>query len=368
MRVLFVSWRDLAHADAGGSEIVVDQYANGLRELGHEVSLLCAGPVGQRPYPVVENGGAYSQYLRAPIQYLRRFRNVDVVVDVANGLPFFSPWWRRGPRLCLVHHVHGEQWFRYFPRPVAAIASRIESRVMPRVYRNTRFVAVSESTALELVETGVRPDQITVVPNGARIEAGPEIERAPEPMFLALGRLAANKRVDLLLDQWQKVAPRTGGKLVIAGDGPCREHVESRLLTEPGLANVIMEGRVSEQRKAELLSEAWLLVHTAEREGWGLVIVEAALCRTPTLAYCVPGVRDAIVNNVTGVMVDDDDAFVEEWVALTMDHDRRGQLGESGAVRAEEYRWDRSLDAFVATIERTIREHDSSSLECQGVR
>ena len=44
--------------------------------------MLCGGPVGARPYPIVDAGGTYSQYLRAPFAYRRHFPNVDLVVDV----------------------------------------------------------------------------------------------------------------------------------------------------------------------------------------------------------------------------------------------------------------------------------------------
>ena len=120
MRVLFVSWKDLAHPQAGGAEYVTDRLATGLQARGHEVALLAGGPVGQREYPVFDAGGTYSQYLRAPFAYRKRFRDWDLVVDVENGVPFFSPLWRKGPVVCLVHHVHVDQWSMYFAPPIAA--------------------------------------------------------------------------------------------------------------------------------------------------------------------------------------------------------------------------------------------------------
>ena len=128
MRIVAVSWRDLAHPQAGGSEMLVDQLLLGLAERGHEVALVCGGPVGRRPYPVHQAGRTYSQYLVAPWRCATRLRRADVLIDVSNGVPFFSPLWRRRPLVCLALHFHGEQWATRFPRPFAALARAVERR------------------------------------------------------------------------------------------------------------------------------------------------------------------------------------------------------------------------------------------------
>src|SRR2546427_790401 len=69
--ILFVAWRDLANQRAGGSEVLVDRLASGVLACGYRVTLLCGGAVAERPYRVMRNGGTYSQFLRAPLAYLR---------------------------------------------------------------------------------------------------------------------------------------------------------------------------------------------------------------------------------------------------------------------------------------------------------
>ncbi len=338
---------------------MVDELAKGLRARGHDVALVCAGPVGEHPYRVVANGGRYSQYLTAPVRYLREFRDADLVVDVVNGMPFFSPMWRRGPRLCMLFHVHGEQWERYFPGAVASMFRQIEARGVPLAYQNTHFVTISASSADDLVQLGVRRDAVHVMDLGASVAPqGTATARTQEPQFLYLGRLAKNKRIDLLLDHWERVAPQTGGRLVLAGDGPDREHIEARVASNPALTSVVVAGRVSEARKAELLSESWLLLHPAEREGWGLTIVEAGLCATPALAYDVAGVRDAIVDGVTGVLAADDDAFVRAWIALAQDDARRNSMGDRAAARAAGFTWDTALETFLGAATAAIGDDD----------
>ena len=125
--ILFIAWRDLANPLAGGSEVLVDQLATGLVARGHQVTLLCGGPVAERPYHVRRAGGTYSQFFRAPIAYLRNFRDTDLIVEVCNGMPFLVPLWSRRPTICLVNHVHAELWPIRF-RPPVTCRTRSHSR------------------------------------------------------------------------------------------------------------------------------------------------------------------------------------------------------------------------------------------------
>jgi glycosyltransferase involved in cell wall biosynthesis len=344
VKVAFLAWRDLDNPNAGGSEVVVDRLITGLQARGHEGVLLCAGPVGERPYEVIETGGVYSQYLRAPF-VARRLRDVDLLIDVANGMSFFAPlWWRRTPVMFLVHHVQGEMWHHYyFPEPVAHVGELLETKGQPLAYRRCEVVAVSESTRDELVTLGFDHRRIHLMRNGLDEHAfAPPVDETPEPQFVVLGRLAPHKSVSRLLDLWQQVQPVTGGRLIIAGDGPERAALEARRV--PGAEFV---GRVDDERKRDLLAESWCLVHAARREGWGLVVMEAAAVGTPALSYDVMGLRDSIVDGVTGVRVPDDEAFVKEWIRLTEDHTRRRRLGDAARARAETHTWDRTVEAFL---------------------
>jgi glycosyltransferase involved in cell wall biosynthesis len=350
-RIVFLSWRDLAHPQAGGSELLIDRLAAGCVERGHEVSLMCGSPTALRPYRVVPLGGTYGQYVRAPLAYARRFRGWDLVVDNANGIPFFSPLWRRGPVVCLVHHVHRDQWSLRFPRPVAAFGRALEERGMPLVYRHGLFICVSPSTASALESLGVPSERIRILPLGVDIPPDRSEGRSPSPLFVALGRPVPHKRLDLLLRIWESVRDQIGGCLVIAGEGPERRRLE-------GLAGkgVEIRGKVSEAEKRHLLDHAWLLVHTALHEGWGIAICEAAASGTPALAFDVPGVRDVVRNRNTGVLVDSEREFAREWIALAGDPPRREQMGRAARRRAERRPWTATVDTFLSVLEETLRD------------
>jgi glycosyltransferase involved in cell wall biosynthesis len=356
-RVVFVAWRDLDHPQAGGSEFVIDRLAAGLVERGYDVTLVAGGPTGARDYPVWSSGGTYAQYLRAPVVFHSRVHDADVVIDVENGVPFFAPLWQRAPVVCLVHHVHTEQWGMQFSGPVAAVGRWLESTAMPWVYRHSEYVAVSDSTARGLAGIGVSTGAVTTIEMGAAPLA-PLGARSAEPRFLVLGRLVPHKRVDLALARWPEVRARTGGTLVIAGDGPELERLRGRAGD-----GVEFTGYLSEAEKARELGAAWVLVHPAHHEGWGTVVMEAAAAGVPTVGYDVEGVRDSVEPGVTGILAADDDAFAAAWTRLGTDAEVRARMSDAARARASTFTWPRALDQFETVLDRALeRRHRGSAV------
>jgi glycosyltransferase involved in cell wall biosynthesis len=362
-RILFVAWRDVSHPKAGGSELLVDRLATGLAERGHSVSLLCAGPVGaDRQYAAYCSGGTYTQFLRAPLKYLRSFRSTDLVVEVCNGMPFLVPLWRRGPSLCLVNHVHTQQWGQFFNPLVASFGRTMERDVMPLVYRHNLIVAVSPSTKVSLNEIGVGEEHIREIPQGV---SQPTVlyPKSATPLFVALGRLVGYKRTDLLLRMWSSVRPLTGGKLVIIGDGSDRDRLQ-RLAGN----DVEFVGYVDEEEKHRLLCQAWALLHPAAWEGWGLAISEAGARATPAIGFDVRGVRDAIVDGATGLLATNEEEFASHWVMLARNRTLRTELGEAAQKRTLASPWELTVDAFAEVAEEAVLRHEHRRASTQEPR
>lgn len=352
MRLVAVSWRELANPSAGGAEVLLDQLLRGLAERGHQVALVCGGPAEQRSYKVIDAGGTYAHYLWAPLICMIRYRRADLIIDVENGMPYFSPLWRRRPSICLVHHVHSDQWRTRFPGLVATVLRIIESRVMPVAYRNRTFVAISISTAQALQRIGVDPANIRIIEPG--VDAAPQMDwaKSEEPLFLSLCRVVPHKRVDLLLEAWRSAGREIPGRLVIAGDGSELENIRRKASDIP---RVDILGRVTDAEKWRLLKQSWAHVSATHHEGWGLTTFEAAVVGTPTLAFDAPGVRDSVVDGVTGVLVEPDgadapSAFARAWVDLAQNTEKRERLGGAAQERSVEFGWDRMVDTWLKLV------------------
>ena len=123
MRILILNWRDPSHPWAGGAEVFLYELAKRWVKAGHQVTWLSSRHPSQTKseeeagFHYIRTGGFFSVFLRVPIYYLTHLRGrFDVILDSANGIPFFSPLYSRTPKVALVHHVHKQVFFRELPR------------------------------------------------------------------------------------------------------------------------------------------------------------------------------------------------------------------------------------------------------------
>ena len=355
MRVLVNAHRDTVHPHAGGSEVYIDHVLTGLHDRGHEVHLSAGGPVGEHPYAVSSAGGTFDQFLRAPFRAMSGGPRPDVVVDVANGMTYYSPLYRSAPTVCLVHHVHTSMWSQWFSPPVAAFGRFLERRMMPLAYRRELFVTVSPSTRRELVDLGVRDDRIRLAANATLVPGEPAAPRSTEPLVVAVGRLVPHKRFHLLLEAWPAIRRTTGARLVIVGEGPERERLEA--LCSDG---VELAGAVSDGERDRLLSSAWLLAHPASIEGWGLVVMEAAAQGTPSVGVDVPGVRDSVVDGRTGWLASGPDRLRATIIEALQDPGELDRRGRAARERALGFSVSQTVDAFESVLFEAVAERAHS--------
>ncbi len=297
VKILWCSWKDTRHRLAGGAEVWTANVTRALAAAGHEVTLACAAVPGAPSLEVVEgvtirrSGGALQGvYSHARSWYDRTWSEWDLVVDEVNTRPFGSPRWVRGTLVvAVVHQVAREVWFHEAPLPVAVLGRYLLEPLWLRRYHDTPVACVSESTAASLHGYGVR--RTVVIGEGGEVLVRSRVpERAPAPTVLFVGRLAQMKRPLDVVEAHRKLRVRRPDlQTVFIGDGPLAGEIAA--LGEPG---VQLLGRVDDGVKLQWMQRAWALAATGVREGWGLVISEAAGCGTFAVGYDVPGLRDSL--------------------------------------------------------------------------
>jgi glycosyltransferase involved in cell wall biosynthesis len=361
LRVLFLNWRDTRHPEGGGSEVYVENVARSLAAAGHDVTIFCAMYPGAEPVETVDGvrfvraGTKLSVYAEAVRRVRRKaFGELDVIVDVQNGIPFMSRAVAGDtPVVVLIHHVHREQWPVVYDQVRARIGWWIESVLAPRLYRDCTYVVVSERTREEVTALGVSTDRVHVIHNGIEAAPGLGVEPSDHPHIAVVGRLVPHKRVEHVL-QAAAIIRRSHPDLRVSiiGDGwwsPRLQQVAQTL----GVGDIVdFRGFVDEKTKHQIYASAWVLALPSLKEGWGIVVMEAATHAIPAVAYRdAGGVAESIVDGETGLLVDGGaPELARALQTLIDDPQRRQRLGQAAKSRAEEFTWAATTRAFAEIL------------------
>ncbi|MHB1209390.1 MAG: glycosyltransferase [Acidimicrobiales bacterium] len=297
IRILILNWRDITHPHAGGAEVYTHSVAREWIQEGHDLTLFCSVSDGKPEFEdfdgmhIIRRGTRHSVYSEAKRFYQREGRgNFDLVIDEVNTRPFGAPKWVDDvPVIALIHQVCREIWNYQLPLPVALVGRYLLEPLWLRRYREVPTVTVSDSSKKSLEIYGL--NRVVIVPEGYHSVDGPlDVPRETRPTVVFVGRLSANKRPDEAIRAFcllREVMPTA--VLWVIGTGPMED--ELRVSAPDG---VHFLGRISPTEKIERLARAHALIITSVREGWGLVVTEAAMVGTPTIGYNVAGVSDSV--------------------------------------------------------------------------
>lgn len=353
LRILVVNWQDRENPQAGGAETHLHEVFGRLARQGDQVTLLCSGFAGAPARVTLDGievhrtGGRHSFAVAARGYFKRHLRghSFDVIVEDLNKAPLFTPTWSNIPVVLLVHHLFGRTAFQEAAFPLA-VATWLLERPVPRVFAGRPVIAVSYSTAEDLVARGFDASRIRVVPNGVDLQAlspDPHGERFPTPTLLYLGRLKRYKRVDLVIRALARLhVEGVEATLLVAGQGSHQDKLKALARTLDLGERVRFLGFVPDDLKLELLRRAWVHVLTSPKEGWGISNLEAAACGTPTVASDSPGLRDSVVDGETGFLVPHGDvpALSARIRTLLQAPDLRDGMARAARRFAERFSWD----------------------------
>ena len=367
MHIALLNWRDIRHPHAGGAEVVVDQQATRLARRGHEVTLFTARYPGAarsekiHGYKVERHGDRFSVYPRVAhrVRRLGRARKFDVVLEHATGIPWFTPVWSNVPSSAYFYHVIGPTFFQELPPPLAVVGLTAE-RLGPSIYRHRRISCLGEGTREGFQRIGYSATDLQTIPPGIdHATYTPSGERAAAPTMLLVGRIKRYKRLDIALQALALLRRRVpDARLEIVGPDPDALWPRlSGLARQLGVdAAVDYLGALPEAQKIERFRRAWVNLVPSDQEGWGLTVIEAAACATPTVGTDIPGLDDTLVEGTTGLRFRRGDAahLADRVEELWMDRAAGRRLGQRAAEFAARFDWEHHVDAVEGLLE-TVR-------------
>jgi glycosyltransferase involved in cell wall biosynthesis len=359
--LLLLNERDIRHPLAGGAEVNLFEVGRRLVDAGYRATLLCTRFDGAPAEEVIDGirvlraGNRLTYYLKMHSRVKRELTADTVIIEHLCKLPFCTPLYAGVPTLPVTHHLFGRTAFLQVPFVVAAVVVAAERLIAP-VYRSCGFVAVSPSTKLDLIERGIVAQRIRIIPNGVDCERyrPAEGEGGGPPALLVMGRVEPYKRIDLILRSLVQIRRQVpDARLFVVGGGTGLDAVREQVRRFGLEAHVVCSGQVNEPDKLRYIHQSHLMLNASEKEGWGLTVLEAAACAVPTVASNVPGLRDAVLNGQTGVLVPygDVEAMAGAAVEILRDPDRRRRLGLAARRWAERFSWDGVARATAQCIE-----------------
>jgi glycosyltransferase involved in cell wall biosynthesis len=351
MKIVWFSWKDIKHPNAGGAERVTHEIAKRLASDGHEVIIITSKPENLDRnetidgYKVERGGNKFSVYFKAYQNYKKNHStNTDLVIEEINTIPFFTQLYCNDvPRYLFVHQLARQIWFYQMVFPFSLVGYLLEP-IYLWLLRNNKVITVSNSTMTDLVRYGYKPDNISIITEGIHIKPAKNlstIKKYPTKTVLSVGAIRSMKNT---LDQvkafeYAKSAiPELQMKIIGNASGKYGENVLRYIKSSPYKQDIKYLGKVSDEQKTEVMQKSHVFLCTSIKEGWGLVVSENASQGTPTVAYNVDGLRDSIINGKTGILTKKTPSELANGIKELMNNDHKYCI-----IKDKAYAWSKTM-------------------------
>lgn len=183
-----------------------------------------------------------------------------------------------------------------------------------------------------------------------------------EPMVLSAGRIVEAKQHHLVIEAVAKIPKFRRPRVVIATPESLTKQENplylARITEMAGSAEVALEIRrnPTEDELVVLYNQALVLVFVPIMEPFGLVALEAMVCGTPVIGVREAGVRESVIDEQSGILVDRDSTELAGAIdRLVQNSDLRSRLGQQAAVYVRrEWTWARSIDCYEIEIRKLL--------------
>jgi len=366
MKILWFTWKDKKHPLAGGAEIINEELAKRLAKNGHKVTFLVAG-FKDAPreevidgYKIIRLGNSWTVYWQAYRYYKRYLRGkFDLVIDEINTIPFFAKFYVKEKNIILCYQLCRQIWFYQILFPLSLIGYLVEPLYL-WLLRKKIVLTESESTKKDMQKYGFKAENIFIFNIGLEIEPAKNLKtlsKYKEPTILSLGTLRNMKRPLHVVKAFEIAKEKIPDlKLVIAGDAGTRygKKVLDYINNSKYKDDINYFGKVSLDKKLELLQKSHIICVTSVKEGWGIIVTEANSQGTPAIAYDVDGLRDSVKNNKTGLICQQNtpENLAENIIKLLNNREKYQNLRINAWQWSKEINLERGYTEFINAVSK----------------
>lgn len=289
-------WFSIPPKKYGGIEWIVYHLCEGLKKLGHKVTLFASGGskvscklIATYPKPLIEAGISWTDHtynLMNLTEAFKRAKEFDIIhTHIDLWETFFPPL----VKTVSIHTIHN---------PLYVKPKKRDSRLfILKHFRDQNFVAISRA---QKRLSAVKLNFVAVIYNGIKIEDF-KFNPNPKDHFVWSARVDKYKGIENAIE----IAKRAKVKLILAGrlDPSQREYFKKKI--KPHLGKKIkFIGEYSREEKSKFFGQAKALLYPIEwHEPFGLNMAEAMACGTPVIAFKMGSVPEVVKDGKTGFVV-----------------------------------------------------------------
>ena len=370
--ILWVTWKDHKHPEAGGAEVVAREITTRLAAEGNRVTVLTCGYEGAADDEMIDGirflrvgRSRYLHPFQASAYYRKHLKGkYDVVIEEVQGsAPYFVTFSRsdRTKYFYLYHQLGRLNWLYEVPKPFSYVGYYLLAPVATRIasVSGAPTITVSDSTKKVLSRYGFSQDKTHIISEGLHFEPLQSLDgvsKYGQPTVLSFGAMRAMKRT---LDQVKafemakQSIPDLRMKIAGSNKGKYGHQVMEYIAHSKYSDDIEYLGKVDTETKAELMQKCHAILVTSVEEGWGLIVSEANGQGTPAVVYDVSGLRDSVRDGETGVVVEPRPRAVAKSLAsLLYDDKLYERLRRSAWSWSKELTFEKAFSDFTTIIRK----------------
>jgi 1,2-diacylglycerol 3-alpha-glucosyltransferase len=364
--------------DVNGVVTVIKIMERELKRTGHEVYVFCPGhPLeganqpGVFRFPSMEF--VFYRGMRIAIPYNRRAFRIIPTLDIIHSncpgptglLALWSAEYHKIPHIHTYHDLYID-YRRYLPlliRPTRGtvkrmsrlLCNRCDAIIAPSAQMKSELLSYGVTRSIYALPFGVDEEEFS---HEVKWDARAALNLPTEEILLYAGRLGREKNLDFLLRAFgllQSKRPNT--RLVIAGDGPYREHLKEYAASLKLTPYIIFTGFIDRADLIDLYKQTTLFVFASKTDTQGLVVMEAIMAGAAVVAVNVMGPVDAINSGETGILVNaDEDEFAGACLKLLENDGERRRIGAAAREWALTHTSQHSMEKLLEIYRQYIGE------------
>ena len=366
MDILILNWKDIYAPDKGGAEILAHNIAEKLSN-HNKVTFFTSDyknsehATNKNHYKIIRKGNKLSCLFHAYIYYKKLEKKPTLIIEFYNVINWFSFIYRDKKNtkiLSLINQLTQEIYFYEF-NPLLATIGFLAEKIQFYIYRffsNQKFICYSESTVRDLNNFGIDKKNIFKFNLGVNLTDYFLSPKTIHPSFICINRIVSNKRTDLVVKAFKKITSLYNeSKLYIFGQGRELNNLK-KLVKNLNLHNNIefiddnfSQNFINTNIINKKLSESWALILLSVKEGWGLVVTEAAASGTTSILSKVSGLVDSGKDKHTSIYVSVKptiNEIFESMKLIILDPKLRKNLSNNAFKNSQKYSNIKSLDEF----------------------